>query len=749
MEEVIVKCEILLSRIFFPKGARGIKSGEYAIFLGDIIKNVENCDNMGTVKLKGNTCKLEYGTVYKVTCKLADINEQYGNTYEILYINKKIDISSSEKQKEFLSNIINENLVDKLFDMYEDVISLLEKKDIESLVKVKGIKKATALRIIEEYEDAKDYSSIFTELGRLGLSHIMIKKLVEFYHSPDRVVEIIKNNPYDLVKINGIGFKKADEIALQVGIGFNDYRRIKGFLIHTLIEQGEMGKSYLQYNELMGFIYNTLGHVEQDAINQTAESLIKNKEIVVLDNGNVIALKRYYDLEQKIFKELIRIRDANSNFTYKNTYEVIAEVEDEQGFKFTEEQLDTIKQGTLHNVLAITGLAGAGKSSTAKGICALHSNYDIIAVALSGKASVRITEATGLPASTIHRALGWSMGDFTYDKNNPLPCDILLIDEATMINGDLFLALLEAVPDGAKVIMMGDVQQLTPIGNCQVYADILNSNVIAVSKLTKPHRQALESGIIPTSISVANQEQIFKSTFEGNIILGNLQDMELDIEKEPINIDDKVVSHFMKHFQRLKDLMELQIVVAMRMRGSLSCYNLNTKIQKLVNFNINSDEYIKIHLEGKGNEEKYYKLFVGDKVINTKNNYNCFNSEGEKTPVFNGNIGIIKEIEDGTCVVDFIGIGEITLSKEATKNLELAYACTTHKMQGSGYDTVIVAIDSTSFILNNAELLYTAMTRAKKYCVLVGKNSAIRGCISKREVKTKQTFLNNFLEKRI
>ena len=160
MEEVIIKCEILLNRIFFPKGARNIQSGEYAIFIGNIIKNIENCDNMNTIKLKGNVCKLEYGTVYKVTCKLADTNEQYGDTYEILYINKKIDISSTEKQKEFLSNIINEKLVDSLFNTYKDVISLLENKDIESLIKVKGIKKATALRIIEEYEDAKDYSSI-------------------------------------------------------------------------------------------------------------------------------------------------------------------------------------------------------------------------------------------------------------------------------------------------------------------------------------------------------------------------------------------------------------------------------------------------------------------------------------------------------------------------------------------------------------------------------------------------------------
>lgn len=161
--------------------------------------------------------------------------------------------------------------------------------------------------------------------------------------------------------------------------------------------------------------------------------------------------------------------------------------------------------------MALTGLAGAGKTSTANGICSLYNNYNILACALSGKASVRITEATGLPASTIHRALGYQNGEFMFNKDNKLAVDIVLIDEATMINGTLFLSLLEAIPTGAKVIIMGDVQQLTPIGNCQVFADILDSGVLPVVKLTKPHRQALMSGIIPTSIKVSNHNQFSKT----------------------------------------------------------------------------------------------------------------------------------------------------------------------------------------------------------------------------------------------
>ncbi len=219
-------------------------------------------------------------------------------------------------------------------------------------------------------------------------------------------------------------------------------------------------------------------------------------------------------------------------------------VEEKQGFSFTDEQKSAIKLSLDNYVMALTGLAGAGKTSTANGICSLYDNYNIMACALSGKASVRITEATGLPASTIHRALGYQNGKFIYNKENKLAVDIVLIDEATMINGTLFLSLLEAIPSGAKVIIMGDVQQLTPIGNCQVFADILDSNVLPIVKLTKPHRQALMSGIIPTSIKVANQESIFSNLFEGNEVLGELKDMELDVTSAKETICDKMIEQF-------------------------------------------------------------------------------------------------------------------------------------------------------------------------------------------------------------
>ena len=666
-----------------------------------------------------------------------------------------------------MKNVLNENLVDKLFDEYDDVIKLLEERDVKSLMKIKGIGNQVALKMIDEYEESKDYSSIYMELGQLGLTHTFIKKLVDFYHSPDTVIDVVRNNPYDLVRVDGVGFKKADEVACKVGIGQYDIRRIKGFLLHHLNEQGEAGKSYLNYQELMKALYDTLGFVPEEVVNATAKQMIDNEDVVVLENGTKIALKRFYDLEKNIMNELLRLQIGRikviesdtdefeselhkdyipKSFNIGNWETIIQRVEEKQGFTFTDEQKAAIKLSLDNHVMALTGLAGAGKTSTANGICSLYDNYNILACALSGKASVRITEATGLPASTIHRALGYQNGQFMFNKDNKLAVDIVLIDEATMINGTLFLSLLEAIPTGAKVIIMGDVQQLTPIGNCQVFADILDSNVLPVVKLTKPHRQALMSGIIPTSIKVANQEQIFGNNFEGNEILGELKDMELDITSSKESMSDTIINHFQTEMAKYNDIMEVQVCVPMRLKGELSCYNLNTKIQNIYNPKFNDSKEIEILLEKKNEDTKKYLIRVGDKVLNTKNNYKCTNVEGDTTPVFNGNIGIVKEIEDnGYCTIDFVGIGEVVFSKTDSKNLELAYACTVHKMQGSGFTSTIVGMDTGSFIMNNSELLYTAITRAKKYCVLVGNNYAISKAIQTKEVKTKQTFLRDML----
>jgi exodeoxyribonuclease V alpha subunit len=747
-ENNIVKCMIELNRIFYPKNTTELNCGQYAIFSADIIKKGQNCEKLGsTIKLKGTVPSLEYFSRYNVQCELCESNEKYGDTYSIIFMNKIVDLTDKVKQRNFLRAILNENTVNRLFEKYDDVMGLLENRDLESLSKVKGVGITSAIKLCEKYEESKDYGEVYAELGHLGLTTKMIKRLMEYYKSPELVINTVKSNPYDMVNMDGIGFKKSDEIAQKVGISGSNPNRIKGCILYILNSAGESGKSYLHYSELMQTLYNNIGYVEQDIINEVAKNLMENKEVKVTNNGEFIGIKKYFDLECDIYNELIRLNEADleDKFDFSDWKEKVKATEEEQGFDFTEEQINVIELFTNSNVLAMTGGAGVGKTTTMKGMTDLVNEYIIGAVALSGKASMRIKEATGIEASTIHRFLGYTYGGYLHNADNPLDIDILLIDESTMINGELFLRLLQATPSGAKVIMAGDVQQITPIGSCQVFADILNSAKIPSAKLTKPHRQALRSGIIPTSIKIINQEHIFKSTFEGTEILGELQDMELDIFKNDSTPSTKVVNHFLKHLKITNNIMETQVIAPTKVKGDLSVYNLNLKIQE----QINPIQLKGTHITRSINKDKQYIIQVGDKVINTKNNYQTINLEGEITPVFNGNIGIVQNIEDGNCIVNFEEIGTVVMDKDASEGLELGYAISSHKSQGSGYHTVIVAIDSSAYVLLNAELLYTSITRAKKYCVLVGKNTAIRTCINNRETKKKQTYLKHLLNDEI
>lgn len=765
--ENVLKLEIKLDRIFYPKYVKKITDGEFGIFSAMVIQCLDDTVyNQSYIKLKGVCPNVEYGRTYKIYCSLCETNEQYGDTYEILFMCSCADMSTKDKQKEFLRHVLPQKIVDGLFEMYNDVIPLLENKDMDALTKVKGIGVNTGLRILNLYEESKDYSSLYVELGQLGLTVNFVKRLVDFYHSPDRVVEIIRKNPYQLVEVDGIGFKKADDVACKTGIEKYDIRRVVGFIKYYLNEQGESGKSYLHYTELMKAIFDNLEFVPDNTIKAAANLLVSSNEIMLFDNNEKIALHKFYNLELNILIELYRLQageiqiidsdtiiDSKSlnvcsekNCELSEVEEKIKDIELKQGFDFTEEQRQAILMGTTNNVVLITGGAGVGKSATANGILKLYPNATVLACALSGKAAVRITEITGFPASTIHKALGYMDGKFTYTKEEPLDVDVVLIDEATMINGTLFLSLLEAIPTGAKVIIMGDIQQLTPIGNCQVFNDVLNSDKLPIVKLTKPHRQALRSGIVPTSIKIANQEQLFDSKFKGNIVLGELQDMELDIEIDSKNLDDKVINHFKTEMDKYHNILEVQICVPMKLRGAVSCYNLNKRLQDMYNPKFSTENEIRVKLTSQKEDKREYIIREGDKVINTKNNYKTVNELGSITPIFNGNIGIVKQIFDnGSCCVDFAEIGDVFLKRKDVDNLELAYACTIHKCQGSQFLSTIVAIDNSSYIMNNSELLYTAITRARKYCVLIGNNSAIRKAIQTKEMKTKQTFLKDML----
>ena len=726
-----------VERINYPKNRCFISNGEYGIVKMRCIENISNAETKKLYSLKGNCCEMEEnGFEIKIKAEYESTHEIYGDSYKILFSQKIVDLSDKNKQKRFLKTIISENLVDNLYKGLKNPMQIIENNDIETLKSIKGIGELTAKRIIEKYNETKDNSEIYAELYNTGITPKMINKVIKHFKSPDITLSKIKENPYSLIEVDGIGFIKADEIAIKAGLKRNDKRRIIACVYNILNENGEDGKSYMYYDDLKSSVLSII----KEEFNYD-DIISQMKHLKFLDN-NRIALEKYYNLELAISEELKRLMNSTSylNITEKQIENRIKETEQEQGFNFDKTQLKGIKESAYNNVVAVTGGAGTGKTSTAKGICNLFPQAEVKATALSGRASLRITEATGYFAQTIHKLIGINEnGSVTHNRDNPIKADILLIDEATMINGSLMLKLLKSVPKGCKVIFMGDIQQLPPIGNCQVFEDILNSNYIPTIKLLHPHRQALQSGIIKSSYLVANQEQLFDKTYSGDFIYGDLNDMEFHIksyqnkEHEPIMQD--LINAYKKELTKFKSLTETHIITPVKSRGYISCENINKIIQKA--FNRDTNKMLK---------NASYEFYIGDKVINTKNDYTTMNVIGENSPIFNGSIGIIKDIEDDKMLVQFTDGEKIWLNNENIKNIELGYATTVHKTQGSEFKSVIVVMDNNSYIMQNCELLYTAITRAKEYCIVISPNICIHNSIKKKETKCKQTFLKEFLK---
>lgn len=389
----------------------------------------------------------------------------------------------------------------------------------------------------------------------------------------------------------------------------------------------------------------------------------------------------------------------------------------------------------------ITG--NTGKTSTVAGILYALPGIEFAQCALSGKAANRLTEVTNFEGKTIHRLLEYNPGQgFYYDKNNKLPCELVLLDEGSMVGGDIFLKLLEAVSNNSRLIILGDIDQLDAIGLGSAFKDIIASNTIPTVKLIKIMRQAEKSGIITESQKIAKSVQITENNFHGTKTYGELQDFTVHCEENQ-NILLEISNCYKNYINKVNSIMDLQFICPMRERGEISCKNINSLIQNLYNpKRIDKNEIVIKGSLGKCN----YILREGDKVINRKNNYNTLNTNGEITFIYNGNIGIIEKIEYSSMVINFDEIGRVVINNDFYKNIELAYCITTHLSQGSQFDYVVYAFDMSSYILLNKEQLYTAVSRAKVHCDLYAENKALQLGIKTSKAIIKHTWLKDLLK---
>lgn len=392
-----------------------------------------------------------------------------------------------------------------------------------------------------------------------------------------------------------------------------------------------------------------------------------------------------------------------------------------------------------NNRIFITG--NCGKTSIIKGAYQVFPYSTIIKqCAFSGQAAKRINEATGYPSSTIHRLLGFQGEKFTYNSLNQLDTNVVILDEVSMVGLELFWNLLQAIPLGAKLIMLGDNGQLPPIGVGNLLNDLMNSGKINLVNLTKIHRQAEKSAIITKSQAIRRKEFLLSNDCEGEKVYGALQDLSIYSKQEKDNLLDEVIDTFMCEYKKDYNLKDVQIIVAQNQRVELAREKINQIIQEKINPKYSHYDK-EIHI-------KYGQVIrIGDKIINRENHYDVETPDGEQTSIYNGSMGIVTEISDNYVIVDFYDEGEIVINSDYYGGLELAYAITCHSSQGSQFKTVIVGFDNSSYILLSNEWLYTAITRAKKMCYLITQTKAFNMAVLHHKTVDRNTFLLELLKK--
>ena len=704
--------------------------------------------NMGgrLLTFTGFAPEIKQGVEYDIVGQLVE-NEQYGFQYKIIRMASHIEINSREDLAKFFAYVLPEKTAQKLMESLEDPIQTLENNDIATLIKVPGIKVKTATKILEKYKESRIDMAAYIELFNYGLTKLMIEKLIGHYGSANLLIEKIKEDPYILIyEVSGIGWNKADTLALNGGLDPNDPRRIKAFIYYICTQDARVnGNTCMPIDTLLEYCYEQFPDVEQTTIGMLIIEMAKNDLVHINKKEREVGLERNYESEEAIARELYRIATAPIT-PIKNIEETIAACERETGFTYSDEQKQAIRACLTQNISILTALGGSGKTTSMMPVArAIKENGQYAALcALSGKASSNLADVTGLSGSTIHKLLGYDGEHVAFDSANPLPFNMVILDEASMIDEEVFRWLLQAIPNGCKLVMVGDTGQLEPIGVGCVFHDMINSKKFAHTHLTKIFRQAQKSGVISESRRVYDGEQIVSGSFYGTDIRGELQDFKITTTK---TIENALLETIKEYKRMLEEYhaspYDIVVVTGKRVIGDTSARKFNECIQKIVNGKTYSTEAHVVKTDGTTQYEITFK--PGDKVRVTRNNYETIDVEGRTTPIFNGNIGIVMEVDSDDMVVRF-SQGDVIISRYYYPDLELGYAITCHSAQGSGFPYVIAVCDNGSYTLLSKEWLYTALTRCKKFCTLIGQPGAIKRACSITGIKFKQTWLKRMIE---
>lgn len=610
----------------------------------------------------------------------------------------------------------------------EDTFRIIEEEP-ERLAEVKGISERKAMEIASQVNEKRDLRQAMIFLQQFGITMNLAVKIYNKYGQ--EVYGILKENPYRLADdIEGVGFRTADDIAAKAGIRTDSDFRVRSGILYTLLQASGEGHTFLPQEELTAKTSELLG-IDKDIIEKNYMDLSIDRKIIMKQSGEQTQIysASFYYMEANT-ATMLRELDIAYDVADAEIEQRIHNIEKQTGMQLDEHQVQAVKEAVRNGLLVITGGPGTGKTTTINTIIRYFEmeGMDIFLAAPTGRAAKRMSETTGFEARTIHRMLelnGGMEGSAGFERNetNPLETDLVIIDEMSMVDITLMNSLLKAIAPGTRLILVGDINQLPSVGPGSVLKDIIQSEAFNVVMLTKIFRQASTSDIIVNAHKINRGEEVsldnksmdffFLKRYEADIIINVV--LQLVKQKLPKFVDATPY--------------DIQVLTPMR-KGLLGVERLNGILQQYLN---PSD---------KSKREKEHGDMVfreGDKVMQTKNNYQLeweictkFGLTVDKgMGIFNGDMGIITEINDfaETLTVEFDEGRKVEYSYKLLDELELAYAITIHKSQGSEYPAVVIPLLSGPSMLMNRNLLYTAVTRARKCVTLVGNDTTFNQMI--------------------
>ncbi len=608
-----------------------------------------------------------------------------------------------------------------------ETISILD-TEIERLLDVEGVSVKKLETIKSSWSDWRGVYEIVATMRMYGVGDVAGVKI--FNHFKEKSIYVIKNDPYALTEVPNIGFKTADRIAQSIGISPLDEKRIEKCILYTLEEISEKGHTAFGKKDLIIKVNETL-MIEENLIKNKIEELIE-KDLLIpkaikikvfpdkyKDTFNIIeedgvAHKKIHNTEAKIAKELKRIFDFPLAENEQQAREKIHDFLTKNPNGLDDSQLNAAEILLRNKVGVLTGGPGTGKTHTIKSLLEYFetSGQSTVVVeaendrqmkavlsAPTGRAAKRIEESTGRKGSTMHRLLGFKEGQFVHNEKNKLKGDVFIVDESSMIDIWLASAFLKAIPSEARIIFVGDVDQLPSVGAGNVLKDIIDSGHIPVGRLSVPHRQALNSNIIVASHSIINKKvpELHDINSESDFVFVE-KEGNSDIHDEIANIIKKLISNGVKH-------EEIQILTPKK-ETEVGTHNLNTSLREILNPHFSNEKTQKV------------RFTKGDRVMQYKNNRDL--------DIFNGDVGLIHSVDEENGIVNVAFEDRmLSLSGSEISDLNLSYAITIHKSQGSDYPYVIVPMSKSHTFMWDANLLYTAVTRGKKRVILVGEKKTL------------------------